>query len=126
MTLFLHTYCSQCGHDLGPGDEGVSQCRDHTSAEDKMHILRRAQHLSADPVDKLAALYLADERLEFVLDHRAFIHSPKLDAPITRYQLLNQDEDEEFHVLSGDNKSYATKREAIDAAIAATGKKEQT
>lgn len=26
---FDHTYCSQCGTDLGPGDEGVSSCCEH-------------------------------------------------------------------------------------------------
>lgn len=26
---FAHTYCSQCGADLGPGDAGVSSCSDH-------------------------------------------------------------------------------------------------
>lgn len=26
---FAHTYCSQCGADIGPGNAGVSDCRDH-------------------------------------------------------------------------------------------------
>jgi hypothetical protein len=26
---FAMTYCSQCGKDLGPGDHGVSHCRNH-------------------------------------------------------------------------------------------------
>ena len=29
---FPETYCSQCGLALGPGDEGVSHCEDHTPA----------------------------------------------------------------------------------------------
>ncbi len=29
MSRFPHTYCSQCGLDLGPGDAGVSSCADH-------------------------------------------------------------------------------------------------
>lgn len=29
---FQHTYCSQCGADCGPGDEGFSSCIDHTTA----------------------------------------------------------------------------------------------
>ena len=29
MSRFANTYCSQCGKDLGPGDEGVSHCSDH-------------------------------------------------------------------------------------------------
>lgn len=31
---FLCTYCSQCGADLGPGDDGVSHCRDHIRSDD--------------------------------------------------------------------------------------------
>ena len=30
---FPETYCSQCGQNLGPGDSGVSHCRDHASVE---------------------------------------------------------------------------------------------
>lgn len=26
---FPKTFCSQCGSDLGPGDSGVSSCREH-------------------------------------------------------------------------------------------------
>ncbi|WP_321913527.1 hypothetical protein [Paraburkholderia sp. J11-2] len=26
---FPQTYCSQCGRELGPGNEGVSSCGDH-------------------------------------------------------------------------------------------------
>lgn len=28
---FQHTYCSQCGRDCGPGDDGVSGCADHAA-----------------------------------------------------------------------------------------------
>ena len=33
---FAHTYCSQCGCELGPGDAGVSHCSDH--ADPVRHI----------------------------------------------------------------------------------------
>jgi hypothetical protein len=29
---FPQTYCSQCGTEQGPGDSGVSHCRDHRNA----------------------------------------------------------------------------------------------
>jgi len=29
---FAQTYCSQCGQEQGPGDNGVSHCRDHLNA----------------------------------------------------------------------------------------------
>lgn len=28
---FAQTYCSQCGASIGPGDSGVSRCKDHGS-----------------------------------------------------------------------------------------------
>lgn len=30
---WLATYCSQCGASLGPGNEGSSDCRQHTEGE---------------------------------------------------------------------------------------------
>jgi hypothetical protein len=57
------------------------------------------------------------DRLDFVLMVGAFTMKAELDHPGVRYQLLAQDEDENFVVLSGERKSFATQREAIDAAI---------
>lgn len=31
--LYEHTFCSQCGKDLGPGDNGLSHCSDHLAPE---------------------------------------------------------------------------------------------
>ncbi len=30
---FPMTYCSQCGHEQGPGNEGFSSCRQHRLAQ---------------------------------------------------------------------------------------------
>ncbi len=65
------------------------------------------------PVDGLDA-----ERLDFILDNLAWVQQSDLDHPRPRYECVTQDEDENYIVLSGERKSYATKREAIDAAIA--------
>lgn len=54
-------------------------------------------------------------RLDFVLDNSAFICT--IDAGM--YQLMTQDEDEDYHVVSGDGEAFKTKRGAVDAAIAA-------
>lgn len=62
------------------------------------------------------------ERLEFVLGRQAFIMTipeSKTGRP-EMYQLMEQDEDEDFHVISGEGEAFRTKREAIDAAIAST------
>jgi hypothetical protein len=60
-------------------------------------------------------------RLDFVLDNDAFICM----IADGMYQLMNQDEDEEFHVISGSGEAFKTKRAAIDAAIAAQDDAEQ-
>ncbi len=31
MPRFKNVYCSQCGREFGPGDEGYALCRDHRS-----------------------------------------------------------------------------------------------
>lgn len=33
MSRFLKTYCSQCGGEFGPGDEGYSHCSDHARTD---------------------------------------------------------------------------------------------
>lgn len=30
---FTHTFCSACGADIGPGNSGVSDCRDHSDGK---------------------------------------------------------------------------------------------
>jgi hypothetical protein len=53
-------------------------------------------------------------RLDFVLNNNAF----KVTLRNEKFQLMTQDEDENYLVLSGNDKSFSTAREAIDAAIA--------
>ncbi len=62
-------------------------------------------------------------RLDFVIDRQAFIMTlPKRESGLVAgYQLMVQDEDEDFHELSGDGVTYRTKREAIDAAMKVAG-----
>jgi hypothetical protein len=54
-------------------------------------------------------------RLDYVLRKLAFIEASDTDAGGTAFQLLTQDEDENFILLSGDG-FYPTHRAAIDAA----------
>lgn len=76
--------------------------------------LCRAQVSDADKVDAA--------RLDFVLERQAFILTIPAGQSINAkecYQLMEQDEDEDFHAISGENIAYGSKRDAIDAAIAA-------
>lgn len=59
------------------------------------------------------------ERLDYVLKNTAFIHPITFDDTFTRFCLMTQNEDEEYIKLSGDGKTFATEREAIDAAMSA-------
>ena len=43
---FEHTYCSQCGRDLGPGNAGLSHCQDHRRREDLADQAREVRRLS--------------------------------------------------------------------------------
>lgn len=33
MTRFSKTYCSECGGEFGPGEQGYSHCEDHAEDE---------------------------------------------------------------------------------------------
>lgn len=58
------------------------------------------------------------ERLDFILAEEAFVVWAMRDGSIRQCQLLTQDEDERYWVLSGAFRFFNTEREAIDAAIA--------
>lgn len=57
------------------------------------------------------------ERLDFVLSNSAFILRTKADSGVMTYQLETQDEDENYVMLSGEDRFFPTPRAAIDAAI---------
>lgn len=62
------------------------------------------------------------ERLDYVLDKCAFIVVTKTDAGGKAYQLMTQDEDENYITLSGDTKFFSDTRSAIDAALSQENK----
>ena len=57
------------------------------------------------------------ERLEFILRRMAFLSCTRTDAGGVAYQLMEQNEDEEYIVLSGDRAFFNNPRAAIDAAL---------
>jgi hypothetical protein len=69
-------------------------------------------------IAKVESLEADAARLDFVIDKGAFITWSLRDSTIKQCQLMNQDEDEDFHYLSGDDKYFNTVRDAIDAAKA--------
>lgn len=58
------------------------------------------------------------ERLDFLIENQAWVQWTTRDGSITQCQVWDQDPDEEYHILSGDDRYFNTPREAIDAAIA--------
>lgn len=73
--------------------------------------------LSADGGDRKDA-----ERLDFMIEQQAWVQWTVRDGSIRQCQVYTQDEDENYHILSGEDRFFSTPREAIDAAIAAKAK----
>lgn len=73
MPRFEHTYCSQCGKDLGPGEHGVSSCCDHGACR----AIARGDSCNCDrmqatiPADASPAVRKAMERFNKVRRERA-------------------------------------------------------
>jgi hypothetical protein len=65
------------------------------------------------------ALLAESARLDFMLANDAFTVRCNRDGSILQYQLMTQDEDENYHVLHDEHRFYNTERDAIDAAIEA-------
>lgn len=61
---------------------------------------------------------LDTKRLDFMLEHDAFTVRCNRDGSILQYQLMTQDEDENYHVLHDEHRFFNSERDAIDAAIA--------
>lgn len=45
---FQKTYCSQCGREFGPGNEGFSHCEDHST--DRLQELQSDLHIKGEQV----------------------------------------------------------------------------
>jgi hypothetical protein len=60
------------------------------------------------------------ERLDFMIEHdAAHVHVEPAKPPYEKmYQVWEQDEDEGWHIISGEGRFFKSQREAIDAAIA--------
>lgn len=109
-------------HYLLNAMEHASQCTypaDNDYAGKRKAVLQYVAQLERDLTAMRAAVIEEYARLDFVLEQGAFIDRSKTDTGAIVYQLMNQDEDEDFHTISGDDKFYATTRAAIDAAIRA-------
>lgn len=71
-----------------------------------------------DEFDEIVALRKDVERLDYVILNTSWIEWREFDSTFTRCQLMTQDEDENYIVLSGpEDRFFATSREAIDAAM---------
>ena len=76
-------------------------------------LLSRIAELEA----KLGEVEKDTKRLDYMLAKDAFAVSSKTDSGGIAWQLWNQDEDEEYFVLSGETSFFKTPRDAIDAAM---------
>lgn len=92
---------------------------------DQLERLIKTSKQPAQPVSGATALALIAEvralreesaRLDFMLENDAFTVRCNRDGSILQYQLMTQDEDENYHVLHHEHRFYNTERDAIDAA----------
>jgi hypothetical protein len=89
---------------------------------DEERYVNAAFTAAANPATILALIAevraLRDEsaRLNFMLENDAFTVQCNRDGSILQYQLMTQDEDENYHVLHDEHRFYNTERDAIDAA----------
>lgn len=57
------------------------------------------------------------ERLDWLIAQQAWIQWTVRDGSIRQCQVYDQDEDENYHVLSGEDRYFNAPRDAIDAAL---------
>lgn len=93
----------------GPGEPLVFR----SSVEYELHRLSARAALSWHWVEDSA-------RLHFMLENGAWVQWTTRDGSIRQCQVYTQDEDENYLILSGEDRFFNTPREAIDAAISAT------
>ena len=67
---------------------------------------------------KIAEAAADTARLDLMLRQDAFKHVSRTDAGGLAYQIWKQDEDEDYHVVSGPQAFFPTPRAALDAALA--------
>jgi hypothetical protein len=70
-------------------------------------------------IDELEQARMDAVRLNFLIDKQAAIVSELFDDTFTRYSCFCVDKNENIVVLSGEDKSYPSPRDAIDAALSA-------
>lgn len=103
----------------GYGRDRVEVQVEHVEVADCRNIERdlRAQ-LATVTAERDAALKDAERLLQFLAANDAFIHVQKAKHPYPEtYQVWNQDEDEEFHIISGEGRFFKTVTDAVDAAM---------
>lgn len=102
---FVHSYLDSRGVPVDPpGKHADEGCR----VGQRLEVL-------CDERDTLAA---DTKRLDFMIEHAAaHVHVEPAKPPYEKmYQVWEQDEDEEWHIISGDGRFFKSPREAIDAA----------
>lgn len=120
MTRMFNAACV----DLGLINEALGLDPDDGGAEP---ILSAIEELKSERDKWVDAQYAAPpytdakdrERLDFMFANDAFLSRSTADAGVVVYQLMAQDEDEEYTELSGAHVFFPSPRAAIDAAIAA-------
>lgn len=102
-------------HALKEFVEAWEACGKYPDTQAEIDALDEAYNLALSTQAQQESLDA--KRLDFVLSKMAFVEVVRFDDTFNRYKLMSQNEDEEFFYLHDENKSFATEREAIDAAM---------
>jgi hypothetical protein len=94
------------GEVANKADYAARMCRMHDAAQSQLEVQAK----------QIEALQADAERLDYVLENLAFLHITVADGGNICYQLMTQDEDENYIKLSGIGRFFSTPRAAIDAA----------
>lgn len=111
-----------------PTPEQFGEARDAGSLtlKQRADISRAAGVLEANDsyfeAGKLRAILATAPRddtamLEWLIEKQAWIQWENRDGSILQCQVYDQDEDEEYHILSGEGRYFNTPRDAIRAAM---------
>ena len=87
--------------------------KDYNDDNDKINAALTAGRAALANAERVEPV---TQRLDFMFLYDAFLSRTKTDANTIAYQLLAQDEDEDYVVLSGEDKFFPTGRAAVDAA----------
>ncbi|ABO54162.1 Lar family restriction alleviation protein [Burkholderia vietnamiensis] len=131
LRLEVELYRGQADARVGLTDEQILECATRRVPPREVPKIPELAFSRSQFVDVVRALLASHPgqpepraevtdtaRLDWMIAQQAWIQWTVRDGSIRQCQVYDQDEDENYHILSGDDRYFDTPREAIDAARA--------